>query len=216
MMPRNQRPIGFTLVELLVVITIIGILIALLLPAVQAAREAARRAQCSTNQSEVGKAMLNYESTNGRLPAGNAGWKGTPGNVWLGHTAFFQILPYLEQNSIYQSFNPEKRWCNTDTDAAHPQSNSSLLSLHVPTYVCPSGDALTRTAVYQAAQSYGRSNYAACYGSTEIYPFVTGENNNPLDATSNNDGPFRMNIGRRLAEFDDGLSTTVIPVRSVY
>jgi prepilin-type N-terminal cleavage/methylation domain-containing protein/prepilin-type processing-associated H-X9-DG protein len=58
-----MRRYGFTLVELLVSITVIGLLIALLLPAVQAAREAARSAQCKNHLRQFALDVLHYRAT---------------------------------------------------------------------------------------------------------------------------------------------------------
>ena len=101
----RRLKMGFTLVELLVVITIIGILIALLLPAVQAAREAARRTQCINQLKQLGLACMQHEAAHGHLPTG--GW----GYMWIGDPDqgfdknqpggwIYNILPYIEQQSL--------------------------------------------------------------------------------------------------------------------
>ena len=97
---------GFTLVELLVVITIIGTLIALLLPAVQAAREASRRNTCSVNEHNVALAMINFETSRHHFPGYVEPFQfsGTGGNTkgstlpvsWL-----VTILPNLEHQDVY-------------------------------------------------------------------------------------------------------------------
>jgi prepilin-type N-terminal cleavage/methylation domain-containing protein len=76
MLANHRRAV--TLMELLVVISIIGMLMALLLPAVQASRESARRTVCQNNLKEIGLANLNHESALARFPTG--GW----GFAWMG------------------------------------------------------------------------------------------------------------------------------------
>ena len=97
---------GFTLVELLVVITIIGILIALLLPAVQAAREAARRMQCTNNLKQLALGAMNHESTHGWLPiGGESGWYMGDPDLGFGASQpggwFYNLLPYIEQQAFH-------------------------------------------------------------------------------------------------------------------
>ena len=100
---RSRRP-GFTLVELLVVITIIAMLVGLLIPAIQAARAAARRTQCMNNQRNLGTAVINYTTTKEKFPP-LFSWQ--PGTVAPNARAVGwvpPILPNIEQNELYRAF----------------------------------------------------------------------------------------------------------------
>ena len=108
-MNRRMRR-GFTLVELLVVITIIGMLMALLLPAVQAAREAGRRATCMNNEKNLSLALLNYESAKSEFPGfadlicvdtSTAGAPLLDGSTNIDGSWVISILPYIERNDLW-------------------------------------------------------------------------------------------------------------------
>lgn len=95
----GRRRAAFTLVELLVVIAIIGVLIAILLPAVQRAREAGRRSACMGNGKQMGLAIHNFVSAQGRFPRGSAD-DTVPSNR-ISHVAtdsyLVGLLPFLEE-----------------------------------------------------------------------------------------------------------------------
>jgi prepilin-type N-terminal cleavage/methylation domain-containing protein/prepilin-type processing-associated H-X9-DG protein len=100
----NRR--AFTLVELLVVITIIGILISLLMPAVQSAREAARKTQCLNNVKQLALGCLSHEQAYTFLPNGGWAWywAGDPdrgANLKQPGGWIYNILPFLEQKSLH-------------------------------------------------------------------------------------------------------------------
>jgi prepilin-type N-terminal cleavage/methylation domain-containing protein len=92
--PRLTLGKGFTLVELLAVIAIIGVLVGLLLPAVQVARESARRSSCKNNLKQLGLAVNGYESAKKVLP---------PTCISRYYASFWYFLmPYMEQDLAYQ------------------------------------------------------------------------------------------------------------------
>ncbi len=92
---------GFSLIELLIVIAIIGVLLALLLAAVQRVREAAARAQSMNNLRQIALANNNFAATHdGRLP----NVAGEPGSVNPRQSVLVAFLPYVGQSNLYQAY----------------------------------------------------------------------------------------------------------------
>ncbi len=135
---------GFTLVELLVVITIISMLMALLLPAVQSAREAGRRAQCMNNQKQLSTAMLNLESSTGQFP-GYSEYLGPTGlDPAVGgfdpamdpqHDVTWEVIlfPYMEQNELWAKWR--RKTVTNESDLSNAGARPAVF---IPLLVCPS------------------------------------------------------------------------------
>lgn len=144
---------GFTLVELLVVITIIGVLMSLMIPAVNSAREAARRMQCTNNQKQISLALLTDESSKKAFTgyvnfigkSGNRnpdGWNydqtgeadawGASGTTTAVRASWaISILPQLEQSTLYD------RWVSETGDR----------TFNLESYICPSANARDTSGV---------------------------------------------------------------------
>jgi prepilin-type N-terminal cleavage/methylation domain-containing protein len=122
---------GFTLVELLVVIGIIGVLIGLLLPAVQRTREAGRRAACTNNLRQSALAVTNYESNRRRLPPG---YDATPAGADLPHGTLHAwssfVLPFLEE-TMSSRIDYRKAWNASG-------GNDDFADRKISVYRCPS------------------------------------------------------------------------------
>jgi prepilin-type processing-associated H-X9-DG protein len=188
-MRRNPRfgRFGFSLVETLVVIGIVGLLLGLLLPAVQRVRDAASRLSCENNLHQIGIACHNYHVTQGTLPPSII-------PIQIGHDLIelpwgVLILPYIEQDGLAKQTH----------DAFLRQPFSYINPPHVglatviKTYTCPSDGRLA----YPITDDQG---FTVAYGS---YQGVSG-------GSRTDDGAMGFYRGINLLEILDGTSQTLL------
>lgn len=145
---------GYTLMESIVVLTIIGLIVALLIPAIQTAREAARRLHCQNNLRQQGIAAQGYHLNREQFPA-ESFYDGTPlygededeAALDVNHASYrVRLLPFVGQAIIQ----------NVLDLTATSEGIEDLSRMSIPSFLCPS-------ASYQRADIGSPLRYASHY-----------------------------------------------------
>jgi len=198
---------GFTLVEMLVVVAIIGLIVGLLVPAVQRAREAARRSQCGNNLRQIGLALQAHEGAKGRLPAGSTdpvvdgvwNWADTPDAKHHGWATL--ILPHMEEATLMSLVDHKK--------SAFDAVNRTAAGTVIPLYRCPSfpGTPFVQDPLYLALGSpYAVRNYVALGATTAGRLYWEPSFRTP----ETQDGSIYPQSRTRFRDITDGLSRTIV------
>lgn len=203
---------GFTIVELLVVVAIIGVLVGLLLPAVQAAREAARRSACSNNLKQTSLGVLTYEHARRHFPyqGGSPELYASPVTTFTSNSYYsflFLILPFIEQADVY---NSALSIAVSSSAGAYPWATDQLKlrGTRIPGFECPSDP---KTIALSSLNTSGRPTNYHCNSGDGISTF--GNNywigmRSPFVFCEPN--PSRTQMVCRLSNVSDGLSKTLM------
>jgi prepilin-type N-terminal cleavage/methylation domain-containing protein len=194
-MPTSQYRRGFTLVELLVVVAIIGVLIALLLPAVQMARESGRQIQCRNNLHQIALALHSYQTTVGAFPPSFCTNPKNPLDRGGGWSVQARLLPFLEQGAVFAQIDFRADY-ETAVSAGTP-----VKTIRPAPFLCPDELNDTQRVDTAGAAIYYPLNYVFNVGVWFVF--------DPKGQT-NLDGAISPNSRTRPADFRDGLSNTLM------
>jgi prepilin-type N-terminal cleavage/methylation domain-containing protein/prepilin-type processing-associated H-X9-DG protein len=196
-MHRRSHPTGFTLVELLVVMAIIGILVGLLLPAVQAAREASRRMRCANNLKQLGLAMHNYHDALKCFPPGFMAVDHM-GQVSGGWAWGVFLMPFIEQSPLQDRLNPSQY---TLSQVITDPELLPMLQMELSVFRCPTSPMDKLREFQGGGQMVATANYTCCRG------FFSYAGTTHLQQRNN--GVFYALSGTRIADVKDGTSNTI-------
>lgn len=204
----NGKHHGFTLIELLVVIAIIAVLLGLLLPAVQKVRDAAARTQSQNNLKQLGLALQNFESAQGRLP-GLLPAVGASGNSF-GFSVQAQLLPYIEQEGLGRQIDYTQPLFVGVFPTPSFQLNPNIAQAagtRVKLFLCPADGREPFFTSNSGGGVHAGTNYVINLGSGQAGPGAASVNG--YDTRFPTDGMFYYGPGIRFTDILDGSSNTL-------